>query len=222
MCTPIRHTPQGRRPQSAPPLGRNNRRPSWSNPYSWKPITAAEKLPAFVDRVGWQTKLPPNDPSFLEKIRKETHESPATKIVRIRCHPSGLDFGDFVHHLSAPCLPAYLPACLQDEDGFKRLLERVNRPQSAPPKQRGGGVLQGWTPAGRLEVARYQGMSKQDSWPIAAGAGVKWSKARGGLDISDRPKGSKVRSKSQIANMHFIGTMTHTQNPAERIHQGCF
>ena len=59
-------SPRRQRPKSAPAGGY---RPNWKLAKA-----AGEKSDAFAMRYGWQTKLPANDPSFLEMQRKEGGE----------------------------------------------------------------------------------------------------------------------------------------------------
>ena len=97
------------RPKSAPPGGAGGR---LVHKEPWRRTRpTGEKSDAFTPRYGWLTKLPANDPSFLEKLRKENGES-------------GPQSKDDVK---------------LDEKGKSDLLQRLNRPHSAPPRGRGGG-----------------------------------------------------------------------------------
>eukprot|EP01046_Picozoa_sp_COSAG06_P074771 COSAG06_NODE_23031_length_704_cov_1.709091_1_plen_118_part_00 len=61
------------RPKSAPPGGAGGR---LIHKEPWRRTRpTGEKSDAFTPRYGWLTKLPANDPSFLEKLRKENGES---------------------------------------------------------------------------------------------------------------------------------------------------
>lgn len=104
-------------------------------------------------RYGWLTKLPANGPSFLQMQRKENGEpDPAAENRKLQL----------------------------DEEGVKNVLRRLNRPHSAPPRQRGGGELRGWAgPQGRLEVAAFKSLLPQEQWPLAGqDGGHRWPKAK--------------------------------------------
>ena len=50
-------------------------------------------------------------------------------------------------------------------------------------------------------MARFHGLIKQDDWPIPGqDSGVKWSKAPGGKDLNDQPKGG-IPKRPQSASV---------------------
>jgi hypothetical protein len=173
LSTPeARHciSPQRHRPKSAPHGG------SWHrliHKDPWRGVRAVgEESDAFAMRLGWQTKLPENELSFLEMQRKESGE---------------------------PHLAATRGKVRLDEEGVENVLLRLNRPRSAPPRQRGGGELRGWVgPQGRLEVAKFKSLLPQQSWPLPGSElTYRWMKAKGGLDITDQPRRRKGARRPQ-------------------------
>jgi hypothetical protein len=161
-------SPPRRRPLSAPPGGGSGHR--LIHKERWRGARAGgEESAAFAMRLGWQTKLPDNEPSFLEMKRKESGLATSRGEVRL------------------------------DRKGVNDVLQRLNRPRSAPPRQRGGGELSGWVgPQGRLEVAKFKSLLPPQSWPLPGhDVGYKWIKAKGGLDISDQPRRRKGAHRPQ-------------------------
>ena len=94
------------------------------------------------------------------------------------------------------------PSGALSPDAIGKTLERLNRPRSAPPKQRGSGrPVDGWVgPEGRLETIRYTALSypQQEDWEKNPDdLGVKWTPSRDGLDISQRPRSAKGQGKAK-------------------------